>query len=106
MAKFYGPVGYADKKQVSKGVWKGVTERLHYGDIIKNTRRLENGEQINGEIVLNNQLSIVADPYANEHFFAIKYVKWQGTYWTVTNAEVQRPRLLLTLGGVYNGETA
>ena len=106
MAKFSSVVGYADKKQTAPGVWKGVVERPYYGDIIKNTRRLENGQQINDNIVLNNQVSIVADPYANTHFFAILYVRWQGTCWTVTNVEVQRPRLLLTLGGVYNGETA
>ena len=66
----------------------------------------ENGSGLNDDLVLNNQLSIVADAYANQHFFAIRYVRWMGALWKITNVEVQRPRLLLTVGGVYNGPEA
>ena len=38
------------------------------------------------------------------HFFAIRYVKWAGTRWKVDDVEVKRPRLKLTLGGVWNGD--
>ena len=106
MAKFKGLVGYAVQQETAPGVWTGMTERTHYGDIIKNARRLEGGEQINNDITLNNQISILADPYANEHYFAIRYVRWMGAVWTVTNVEVQRPRLLLTIGGLYHGKSA
>jgi hypothetical protein len=47
----------------------------------------------------------MADAYANEHFFAIRYVEWAGVLWTVSMVEVQSPRLLLRLGEVYNGPT-
>jgi hypothetical protein len=67
---------------------------------------LPDGTKVNDDLSVNNSISIVADEYANEHFFAIRYVAWAGTLWTVTNVEVQSPRLLLTLGGVYNGPTA
>ena len=106
MAKFFGPVGYGVESEGAAGVWSGVTERSYYGDVIKNSSRMDDGKAQANEIVLNNQISIVADPYAYQNFFAIRYVKWQGVYWTVTNVTVQRPRLLLTIGGVYNGETA
>lgn len=106
MAKFFGPVGYGVESEGATGVWSGVTEKSYYGDVIKNTSRMDDGKAQSNEIVLNNQISIVADPYAYQNFFAIRYVKWQGVYWTVTNVTVQRPRLLLTIGGVYNGETA
>lgn len=107
MAKFYGAIGYAETVETRPSIWQeAVIERPYYGDIVRNTRRLESGESVNDDITINNSISIVADPYARDHFFAIRYVKWMGTAWKVTNVEVQSPRLLLTIGGVYNGQTA
>lgn len=106
MAKFYDVVGYAETHESSPGVWKEIiTERPYYGDVLRNTRRLEGADSINGDVVLNNRISIVVDPYAYQHFLAIRYVKWMGASWKVTNVEVQSPRLVLTIGGAYNGTT-
>lgn len=105
--KFYGPVGYGETVEKQPGVWVDeIVERNYYGDIIRNTRRLESSDKINGDISVNNSISIVADAYAQNHFFAIRYIKWAGTYWLVSEVEVKSPRLILRLGGVYNGETA
>lgn len=107
MAKYYGQVGYAETVEKSPGVCtESFVEKNYYGDVIRNTRRLDAGESINDDVVVNNVISIVADPYANHHFFAIRYIRWMGALWKVTNVEVQSPRLLLTIGGVYNGPTA
>lgn len=107
MAKFYGAIGYAETVETRPSIWQEtVIERSYYGDITRNTRRLENGESVNDNVVISNNVSVVADPYAYQHFFAIRYVQWMGTAWKVTNVEVQSPRLLLTIGGVYNGQTA
>ena len=104
MAKFYGVVGYAETKETSPGVWEEVvSERKYAGDVIRNARRWENGEHLNDDLNVNNMISIVADAYAQQHFFAIRYVEWMGALWKVTNVEVQRPRLILTIGGMYNG---
>jgi hypothetical protein len=105
--KFYGAVGYGDTVESAPGVWKDViTETSYFGDVIRNTRQLQDGSKVNDDLSVNNSISIVADEYANEHFFAIRYVVWAAAYWIVTNVEVQSPRLLLTLGGVYNGPKA
>jgi hypothetical protein len=107
MAKFYGKIGYGETKETAPGVWTDeIVEYEYYGDIIRNTRRLQPGENLNNDLTVGNSISIVADAYANEHFFAIRYVEWAGTLWTVTEVEVQSPRLLLRLGGVYNGPKA
>lgn len=105
MAKFYGKVGYAQAVETAPGVYKNnaITERHYRGDVIKSNRRLENSENLNDNIRVNNSISIVADAYAYEHFFAMKYVEWMGSLWKISNAEVQRPRIILTLGEVYNG---
>ena len=103
MAKFYGKVGYIQTVESEPGYWEEkAIERDYYGDITRNTSRYQNGGQVNDNIVINNILSIVADPYANENFQHMRYVEWMGAKWKITNVEVQYPRLLLTLGGVYN----
>jgi hypothetical protein len=107
MAKFFGKVGYADGKvESAPGVWKDViVEFSYYGDVVRNARRLEEHEKVNFDIAVENSISIVADAYANEHFFAMRYVEWAGSKWIVQKVEPQRPRLILRLGGIYNGPT-
>ena len=107
MAKFYGRVGYGEAVESVSGVWVDtIVEYSYYGDVIRNTRNLTDGDYLNKDITVGNSISIVADAYANEHFFAIRYVEWAGTLWTVSDVEVQTPRLLLRLGEVYNGPQA
>lgn len=108
MARFYGPVGYSEGAvETVPGVWEEtVVERNYQGDVIRNTRRLQDGESINEDISVGNSIAIIADAYANENIFAIRYVRWMGATWIVTNVEVRSPRLILQLGGVYNGKKA
>lgn len=103
MPKFYGAVGYAKTVETSPGVSvEQITERNYYGDVIRNTRRLQSADKVNDDINISNEISIVADPYANDHFYAIRYVVFQGAKWKVSNVDVQYPRLILSLGGLYN----
>ena len=107
MAKFYGKVGYAETTETppESGVWiEGLTERTYYGDVLKISRRLQTVGGINDDVTVNNEISIVADPYANTNFTNIRYVNWMGVNWKVTNVTIQTPRLILTIGGVYNGD--
>lgn len=106
MAKFYGRVGYGKSVETKPGVWVDqITEKLYFGDVIRDTRKLVDGEALNDDLSVGNSISIVATAYAKEHFFAIRYVEWAGVLWTVPTVEVQGPRLILRLGGVYNGPT-
>lgn len=104
MAKFYGVIGYVETKETAPGVWvEQITERNYCGDILRNTRRYNAGENLNDNIDVNNQISIVADAYAYQNFFAMRYISWMGSLWKITSVDVERPRLILTIGGVYNG---
>jgi hypothetical protein len=108
MAKFYGEIGYGESVEtpVDSGIFVDeIREFAYFGDVIRNTRKLDSGETLNNDISVGNSISIIADEFAVEHFFAIRYIRWAGTLWTVTNVEVRSPRLLLTLGSVYNGPT-
>lgn len=103
MARFYGKVGYGFTEEIRPGVWEVVIkERPYYGDEVRNIRRYERGEGVNDNLKIQNEISILADAYAYDHFHAIRYVEWFGAKWEVTSVEVQRPRLVLSLGGVYN----
>lgn len=106
MAKFYDRIGFAVQTEIRAGVWQDViTERFYSGDIIKNSVKHE-GEKVNQDLSTNNSISIVADAYAYETFFAMRYVGWMGALWSISSIDVERPRLILRLGGVYNGPTA
>lgn len=108
MARFRGEVGYGEtvESPPNSGIWvHQITEVTYTGDVVRNTRRLEEGEHLNDDISVQNSISIVADEKAINHFFKIKYVRWAGSLWTVTSVEVRRPRLILSLGSVYNGPT-
>lgn len=106
--RFFGEVGYGETTEdpAGSGVWvDSITEVQYYGDVIRNTRRLVEGEKVNDDLSVDNSISIIADDYAVAHFFKIKYVRWEGVLWTVASVEVKNPRLILSLGGVYNGPT-
>lgn len=108
MARFFGKVGYGDSAETpsGSGVWEDtITEIEYYGDVIRNTRKLESGENLNDDINVGNSISIVADEFAIKHFAKIKYVQWAGVLWTVPSVEVKEPRLILSIGSVYNGPT-
>lgn len=105
MAKIYGVIGYAKTSQPSPGIWKEeIVKRPYYGDLTRNTRRLRSGDSINDDVNIANEISIIADPFANENFHAMRYVEFMGAKWKITDVEVLYPRLILTVGGVYNGQ--
>lgn len=107
MAKWFGAIGFAEMVETKPGVCEeNITERNYYGDIIRNTRRLQSTDQLNDDINIANEISIVADPFAVNHFYAMRYVEYMGARWKVSNVEVQRPRLILSVGGLWNGKQA
>lgn len=107
MAKWYGKVGYITTTETSPGVWTSKpVERLYSGDLIRNHKRWESSDSLNDNITLQSEISIVCDPYALQNFQYIRYVSFMGSVWKVTAVDVQYPRLILSIGGIYNGEQA
>lgn len=103
MAKYHGAIGFAQSVETAPGmVEEIITERLYFGDVIRNNRRYNSGDAINGQLSISNQLSVVSDPYLRANFHTIRYVTYLGTKWKVGNVEVQYPRLILELSEVYN----
>lgn len=104
MAKYYGKIGFAESVESAPGVHvEKIVERNYYGELVRNSRRLQSANQLNDNINISNEISIVADPYADKNFHMMRYIEFMGTKWKISNVEVQPPRLILTVGGVWNG---
>lgn len=106
MARFYDVIGIAQSNvEIRPGVYDDViVEKKYYGDVVSDTRQLE-GEKVNPDISVGNSISIIGDSFTNT-FHALRYIRWMGTLWIISNVEMKSPRLILRLGGVYNGPTA
>ena len=105
MAKFYGVIGFAVTVETDPGIWEEqITERGYSGDLIRNLRRLESSSLVNDNVNITNEISIVADPYAEQNMYAMRYVVFKGSKWKISSVDVNYPRLILTIGGLYNAE--
>lgn len=103
MAKFCGIIGYVITKETEPGIYEEVIEEHEYfADVIRNTRRLREAGKVNDDINISNQFSIIADPFANHNFHAMRYIVFMGAKWKIVDVEVQYPRLILSVGGLYN----
>lgn len=104
MAKYYGAIGYCVTEETAPGVWREkITERKYTVDLTRNTGRYQSSGGTNDDLNISNEISIIADPFAYENFHSIRYAEFMNAKWKVTNAEVRYPRIILTVGGVYNG---
>lgn len=105
MAKFYGKIGYGVTEETTPGVWQErIVERNYFGELTRNTSSFQTSTDVNVDINVSNEISIVADPFAYENFQHMRYVEFMGANWKIMKVEPKYPRLILTVGGVYNGQ--
>ena len=103
MAKYSGKIGFFTTTETEPGIWEeNIIERPYRGDVVRNTSRFQQGESTNDDININNSISIVSDPFANENFQHMRYVTFMKSKWKISNIEIQYPRIILTLGGLYH----
>ena len=109
MAKWSGEIGFIFTKEEPEGsgIHKTVVEVKHcVGDVVRASKRWqEASEKVSSDITLSNQVSIVATPYLLKNFYAIRFISFMGSYWSVNSVAMDYPRLTLEIGGVYNGDT-
>lgn len=105
MAKFYGVIGYALPKEIRPGYWGDeIVERKYRGDIVLDQRRWQSADKVNDDLNIDNSISIVADQYAYDNSGVMKYIVWNNTPWKVQSFSINRPRIVIQIGGIYNGE--
>jgi len=104
MAKFYGAIGFIDTVESKPGVFETVSEeRPVQGDILRDNRRWESSDHLNDDITINNRFEFVADDYMYEHYSLMRYLVWNGTKWKISGQEIRRPRIIINVRGVWNG---
>lgn len=105
MAKFSGKIGFAVESEDSAetGIWAPqITEKQYYGDILNDTRKWVDGSKVNEDFNISNKFSVVANKFAMENIGSMLYVIWHGVKWKIISAEIQSPRIILYIGGLYN----
>jgi hypothetical protein len=107
MAKCYCEIGYGIDTEVTPGVYKKLlTKKMYYAEILRNNRNLNSSDTVNDGINISNSFSIVADPFATDNIYNMLYIVYMGVKWKISTVDIQYPRLILNVGGVYNGEQA
>lgn len=107
MSKWHGRIGFETQVEVSPGpgkatVWKPqIVERHYYGDVTRVTKRYDRGDKVNEDLTINNQFSVISDPYANQNYWNMKWIEWGGHKWKVSEITVEPPRLTINIGGEY-----
>lgn len=105
--KYYGRIGFVKYEEHTPGDWRtNITEKYYRGDVLQNRANVNPTENVNDDLRLSNKISIVCDSFAIDNSQWIKYVEYLGAMWNVSSIEIQRPRINLTIGGVYNGQQA
>jgi hypothetical protein len=107
MARFYGEIGFGDIVETSPGITEDViTEKKFFGDVLRSNFRTNSSDKINTDTSINNSISIVGNKYAFEHIMRMRYIKFENVFWKIDTVEIQRPRLIIGMGDVYNGPKA
>lgn len=106
MPRYYGTIGFQEQVETAPGVWREKIVELQYrGEITRNQLRWNSGSEMNDDLRIDNAISIVFDPYLERHISSIRYITWMGSKWKVTSLSIQRPRVVLQLGGLYNDQS-
>lgn len=105
--RYCGNIGYLIHVREKYEEYDTWVIRKYKGDVLSTNKYLQQGYSINDSLVVNNRISIVADPYAYDTWDRIRYAEYMGKKLKVTSIDkdLSNKRLILTLGGVYNGET-
>lgn len=107
MAKWSGYIGYAETIETSPGIWEEkITERKYVGDVLQATRKAQPSGQVLDDLEVTTRISILADPFTQQNFYAMRYLTFMGATWKISSVEPNYPRLILSVGGLYNGPKA
>lgn len=70
---------------------------------LRNVQASWSQQSMNDTVRARHVLSVVTPEKSTIDFNAVVYVVWFNQKWTVTSIQYKRPRVELTLGGLYNG---
>lgn len=104
MAKWAGKIGFAETVKGEDDISRTtIVEQSYKGDVLQNNRKWDDSERINGDFSISNRISVVAKDYMLTHLQYMRYITWQGAKWRITSVSVMYPRVILSIGDLYNG---
>ncbi len=107
MSRFYGAIGYSTTVETRPGIYEETyVEKNYKGDVTQYRPRWDNNGQVNNDLNINNEISIIADQFASSNFSTMRYVIWNGQAFNINSATIdtERHRIVLSIGGVFNGK--
>lgn len=103
MSKCSGVIGYALAGETQPGVWtEGITEKKYYGDVVRDNRRIVDQGDINGNLNISNNISVVSNRFMLENMAFMRYISFANSKWKIASVDIKPPRITITLGGLYN----
>lgn len=108
MAKYSGMIGFVRNKETyeGSGIWiEDVIEKPYRGDVINDVMKWQNSSNVNEDLNISNKFSIVADTFAMQNIGNMRYVTFLGEKWKIMTVEINRPRIVIYIGGIYHGTT-
>ena len=104
MSKFWGPIGInRGPVQTAPGILEVVIEELEVSGEMRQLQLRWPQARMQEGLSANHVLSIVTPEDSDIDFTEVVYIVWQSRKWSVTSIQYKRPRVELTLGGLYNG---
>jgi hypothetical protein len=105
MSRCSGLIGYALAGETQPGVWtENITEKIYYGDVVRDNRRIVDQGEINGSININNNISVVSNKFMLDNLAFMRYITFANSKWKISSVDIRSPRVVITLGGLYNEE--
>lgn len=103
--KYVGNIGFlSSNTEVTGGIaTQPIISKRYFGEIITTSSRLQTQDKINPDVTINNSIAILLDGYLNNNLSNIVYVEFLNKKWSVSSIELRHPRVILSLGGLYNG---
>ena len=106
--KYTGKIGFAVMKNEGEGIYtEEIEEKVYYGDLLSSRWNNENNQNsplvVNCFfVILNNSISVICDKYLSENISVIRYITYKNSKWCITGIEIQPPRIIINIGGIYN----
>ena len=104
MTRCSGIIGYALAVETQPGVWEeSITDKPYFGEVVRDNRKVVDQTQINNSINISNNISVVSNKFMLENMAFMRYITFMKSKWNITSVDIKPPRIIITMGGLYNG---
>jgi hypothetical protein len=104
MARYWGVIGInRGPVQTSPGILTPKIEEVQVSGEMRQERLNWPQAGMREGLSARHVLSVITPEDSDIDFTEAVYISWQGRKWSVTSIQYKRPRVELSLGGIYSG---